>query len=435
VVIACTVVVFNDDRAGDHHPPPPSFRPLKLSPSRALPWSGVQGVKPPGGAWGKAPPLLPLTGQGSRARTAGMGGLHRIDLYILRQLALGLVLITAGLVALIWLTQSLRYIQIIVNHGLSPLVFVKLTFLLVPSFVAVILPITCFIVVLLIYTRLGGDRELTVMRACGLSDFALARPALIVAGVATLLCYALNIFLVPAALASFRDYEFEIRNQIAAFLLEPGVFTTVSDNLTVYVQSRAADDSLQGIVIEDNRDPSAPATILARSGQLETSPTGPVVIMRDGSQEKIDPKTGRLDILSFDSDSLSLAQAAKAGTQDLTDSAEASLPDLLDPSPSLSPAERGKWLVEGQRRLTAPLSALSFTFIGLLCTLHGVFRRHGGVIRPVIAVASVTFLVALNLGVNNLAARASDMLPLIWVAVALPGLVAAGFLFSRQRPG
>jgi lipopolysaccharide export system permease protein len=162
--------------------------------------------------------------------------LNRIDRYILGQLVLALVLVTLGLVALIWLTQSLRFIQIIVNRGLSPIVFIKLTLLLVPSFVATILPITCFIVVLFVYARLSGDRELTVMRATGMSDLALARPALLVAGGAMLVCYFLNLILVPASLTAFRTYEFEIRNQIAAFLLEPGVFTPVTFGVTVYVQ-------------------------------------------------------------------------------------------------------------------------------------------------------------------------------------------------------
>ena len=154
--------------------------------------------------------------------------LTRIDRYILGQLSLGLVLVTVALVALIWLTQSLRFIQIIINRGLSPVVFVKLTLLLVPSFVATILPITCFIVVLLVYARLSGDRELTVMRAAGMSDLRLARPALLLAAGVMLFCYFLNIILVPASLSAFRNYQFEIRNQIAAFLLEPGVFTPVA---------------------------------------------------------------------------------------------------------------------------------------------------------------------------------------------------------------
>ena len=75
----------------------------------------------------------------------------------------------------------------------------------------------------------------------------------------------------------FRAYEFEIRNQIAAFLLEPGVFTPVSEGVTVYVQSRGNDNSLSGILIEDGRQQNAPATILAQSGQLTVSAAGPVV--------------------------------------------------------------------------------------------------------------------------------------------------------------
>ena len=149
---------------------------------------------------------------------------YRIDRYIIGQLSLALVLVTTGLVALIWLTQSLRFIQIIVDHGLSPFVFVKLTALLVPSFLATILPITCFIVVLFIYARMAGDRELTIMRGIGLSDASLARPAMGVAAAAMLICYILNLGVVPAALGAFRDYQYEIRNQIAAFLLQPGVF-------------------------------------------------------------------------------------------------------------------------------------------------------------------------------------------------------------------
>jgi lipopolysaccharide export system permease protein len=233
-------------------------------------------------------------------------------------------------------------------------------------------------------------------------------------------------------LSAFRNYEFEIRNQIAAFLLEPGVFTPVADNVTVYVQARGQDNGLHGIIIEDSRDATAPATILARTGQLMSNAQGPVVLLQNGSREQIDPKTGRLDVLTFKRNILSLAQAAKAGTPDMTDSAEAPLTELLHPSTSLNPAERGKWLVEAQRRLAAPLAAISYTLIGLLATLSGIFRRHGGLVRPIGAVVAVTLLVALSLGVNNLAARSPTLLPLIWAAVVLPGLIAALFLFFKR---
>jgi len=355
--------------------------------------------------------------------------LNRIDRYVLNQLTLALVLVTAGLVALIWLTQSLRFIQIIVNRGLSPLVFVKLTLLLVPSFVATILPITCFIVVLFVYARLAGDRELTVMRAAGMSDVALARPALLVAGATMLLCYFFNIILVPASLKAFHTYEFAIRNEIAAFLLEPGVFTSVSDEVTVYVQSRGQDNSLQGILIEDARQANTPATILARSGQLSVTPQGPVVELMHGSRQQLDPKTGRLDLLTFQRNTINLASNPQNTSMNISDAAETPLGQLFQPAPRLTDAERSKWVVEAQRRLTAPLTVIGFTLIGLFAILGGAFRRHGGVLRPFLAVSTVTLLVALDLGVNNFATKHLGLLPLIWLTAVLPGLISGVLLF------
>ena len=176
--------------------------------------------------------------------------LTRIDRYVLRQLLLALIAVTGGLVALIWLTQSLRFVELVVNRGLSFGVFFQLTGLLIPNFVAVILPITTFVVVQFVYQRLAGDRELTVMRAAGLSPVALARPALLLAVLAVAACYLLNV-LGGAGQPSprSRQFQFEIRNRLAAFLLQEGVFTPMSDDLTVYVRGRDRDGTLRGILV------------------------------------------------------------------------------------------------------------------------------------------------------------------------------------------
>ena len=55
---------------------------------------------------------------------------------------------------------------------------------------------------------------------------------------------------------------------MAAFLLQEGVFTPISDDLTVYVRSRDRDGTLRGILVEDARQKNSRATILAETGQL-----------------------------------------------------------------------------------------------------------------------------------------------------------------------
>ena len=194
--------------------------------------------------------------------------ISQLDRYVLRQLLAALVAVTAALVALIWLTQSLRFVELVVNRGLSMRVFLHLTGLLIPNFVAVILPITTFVVVQFVYQRLAGDRELTVMRSAGLSQWALARPALMAATIAMAVSFTLNIWVVPASLTAFKEFQFELRNKVAAFLLQEGVFTAISDQLTVYVRSRDPDGTLRGIMVEDDRQANTHATILAESGRL-----------------------------------------------------------------------------------------------------------------------------------------------------------------------
>ena len=245
-----------------------------------------------------------------------------------------LIAVTGGLTALVWLIQSLRFVELVVNHGLSLVVFVELTGLLIPSFIAVILPITTFVVVQFVYQRLAGDREITVMRAAGLSPFALSRPALALAVLAVVCGYALNLWIVPASLTSFRQFQWEIRNRMAAFLLQEGVFTQISDDLTVYVRSRDPDGTLRGILVDDGRDKTAHATILAESGRLTEGPNGPRVLLINGSRQEIDRQTGRLNVLTFGQNEIDLTDNQANSTERLRDMTEMSLGELLDPHPA-----------------------------------------------------------------------------------------------------
>jgi lipopolysaccharide export system permease protein len=359
--------------------------------------------------------------------------IRRLDIYIFRQVLLALVAATGGLTALIWLTQSLRFIDLVVNRGLSLLVFMHLTGLLIPSFVVVILPITTYVVIQFTYQRMATDRELTVMRAAGLSNWALARPALAVALIATLAGYGLSLWGVPASLAAFKQYQWEIRNRLAAFLLQDGVFTPLSDKLTVYIRSRDPDGTLHGILVDDARDPSAHATILARTGRLVDGANGPEVLLIDGSRQEIDHQTGRLDMLTFKENEIDLNDATKDEVDRPPDMSEVSLRQLLNPHPFFA-RDKDKWLAEGYKRLASPLTTLSYAMVGLLSALGGRFRRYGGLTRPLVSVGVMIGLLALGLAFGNLAALNNALIFLLFVQAIVPGLFCAWLLFAPALP-
>jgi lipopolysaccharide export system permease protein len=355
-----------------------------------------------------------------------------LDWYIFRQLIFGLLAVTTGLTMLIWLVQSLRFVDLVVNHGLSLWVFLKLTGLLVPSFVAVILPITTFVIVQFTYQRLAGDRELTVMRAMGLSPAALSRPVLAMVVMVVAAGYALNLSVVPASLAAFGEFQWEIRNQMAAFMLQDGVFTPLSDDVTVYVRSRDPDGTLRGVMIDDARNKSAHATILAERGQLVEAADGLHVLLFDGSRQEVEAQTGRLNILTFHENLVDLSGPAHNQNERVMGMSEVPLDDLLHPPSTLSRIDQARWIAEAHKRVTAPIAAVTYALIALLSVLTGAFQRHASILRPLISVGGVVVLLALSLALQTLTARDNTTAPLLWAETIVPPLVFAVLLFGPQ---
>ena len=363
----------------------------------------------------------------------------RIDRYILRQLIGGLAAVTAGLAALVWLTQSLRFIELVLDRGLSLAVFIELTSLMLPGFVAVILPITTFIVVLFAYVRMNTDRELVVMRAAGLSPTRLARPAVVLAIGAVLIGYGLNLWLVPLAHSAFRVWQFEIRNQMAAILLQEGVFSSVGNDLTVYARARDRDGTMRGILVHDSREPGAPVTIIAEQGRITSTPVGPRVVLLNGVRQQLErpnpDQPPRLNVLTFAENSLDLARATRQEEVRSRDSRERSVAELLDPDPAeqLRPREIARFYGEAHQRMSSPLTALSFALFALAVAQTGEFRRHGGGLRLATGIGITVGLLALGLTIGNLATRDNSFVWLIWAHAIAPGVIA--FWWMVGAPG
>ena len=162
-------------------------------------------------------------------------------------------------------------------------------------------------------------------------------------------------------------------------------------------------------------------------------PNGPAVLLENGSREEVDKQTGRLNVLTFQQNSVDLTQSSKADDIRYRDVNEMSLTELLHPETHvLNPRDVGKFLVEAARRMSGPLAAASFAMVALMSVLTGTFRRHGNVMRPLLSILCVVALLALQLAVANLATRSSALIPLVWVVAAGPGLVCAWLLYGPQ---
>ena len=121
--------------------------------------------------------------RGSYNRADYIQGLDRplmriIDRYILRQLAwpfaLGLVVFTFLLIV----PQLMRYAEEYVSKGVSLWIVGRLILTLLPYSLALTIPMSLLLALLVAFGRLSADREFVALQACGVSLYRLFRPVM-----------------------------------------------------------------------------------------------------------------------------------------------------------------------------------------------------------------------------------------------------------------
>lgn len=353
--------------------------------------------------------------------------------YVLRQLLAGMLLVSAGLTCIIWLSQSLRFVEMIVNRGLNAGTFVYMTMLLLPNFLTVILPIALFTIIVFTYSKMVTDRELVVMRAAGVSQFGLAKPALIMTMLTLMFGYFLNLYLLPESYRAFRLLQWEVRNTYSHVLLKEGSFNPITKSVTVYVRERAPDGQLLGILVHDERDEKAPVTLMAERGALVDSGKGPRVIMYNGNRQTI-AANSNLSILYFDRYVFEVPTSNESITQRFREPRERSMTELIDleNAEGINQRDWGKYKVELHKRIVSPLLGVGFAMIGLACLLYGPITRRSQTMRIITAVSIMISLQGAALGLESVVAKNLTLVPLLYGLAVVP--IFAGIIMLIKHP-
>ncbi|WP_420404074.1 LPS export ABC transporter permease LptF [Nisaea sp.] len=357
----------------------------------------------------------------------------RIDRYVIRQILAAMIIVVVSLTCVIWLSQSLRFIDMIVNRGLPLATFVYFTVLLMPTWLSLVLPIACFAATMFVYSRMSSDRELVVLTASGLGPMGLARPALIIALGVTLLGYLLSLYLVPVSYRGFKELQFQIRHNYTNVLLREGVFNSMGDDVTVFVRARQPNGELSGIIVQDDREDDESVTLLAESGALILDDTSPKVLMVNGNRQARNNETGRISILYFDRYTVDLGGLREAVQRTARDQNELFIDELLNPTEQITqPRNFSKYIAEGHSRLVTPLLGLALPLIGLVVVLRGEFSRRGRSSRLVAAILLVGLVQAAVLGSKYVAAKELGLLPMMYASAIGPILLCL-VLLARQK--
>jgi lipopolysaccharide export system permease protein len=365
--------------------------------------------------------------------------LPRLSLYVLGQLIAPTALFTFLLTAVIWLSQALRLLDLVINRGQSAPTFLYLTLLVLPSLMVIILPIAFFAGALFALNRLNGDSELVVMSAAGYSRAQLALPVLIAAAIVMALTYLCGLYLMPAGQRMLNDKVFDIRADIGTALLNEGEFNTPALGLTVFIRSLDSDGTIRGVLVHDSRDPKHPITYLAESGQLAQTSAGARLIMVDGTVEASSANGGQLSVLKFQRYVFDLDQFASPTRASERQTSERYLGELFWPGPKLSQKVRNAYIAEANNRLSQPLYCIPFALIALAAILRGRRARGANAMRLTMAIVAAVAIRIAGYGVQGLAVRNPSLsalfyvIPLLGTAFALMSLNGIDLFAALRR--
>lgn len=359
--------------------------------------------------------------------------MKRLSRYIFKQLFIGFLLILLGLTTLVWLTQSLRMIDMIVTKGISVRIFIQMTLLVLPNFLQVLSPLALFAIILFVFSRMQGDKEITVMQAVGMSNAQITRSVLFLSLILTFFGYIMTLDLIPLSYAKLNKLKWQIRNDLSHLLLQEGQFNSFKNGLTLYIRERLNDGAVRGVMAYDARNPQKISVLVAENGLIFQENNGFQLILHKGSRQEYNPKTKEFSILKFDKYTMFFSdKQSEQGSQNAS-VFEYSLPYLIHATPqnAPTPAMYRKYKVEIVKRLTKPLYNITFAVLALFGVLAPFYDRRGQIGRINLAVILTLLVQSASLGLENLATKNLAFTPLLLVNIILPVLFV--WLFGGRR--
>jgi len=326
------------------------------------------------------------------------------------------------LLGVAWFSQVIRLLTYLVNDNLPVWTFIRLTSLLLPDLLVIIIPIALFSVILFVYNRLIADKEMIIMEGIGLSPRQLARPTLKMACVIAVLSASVTLHFSNIFERSYKSFLWSAKNDLSSLLVRAGEFNQLSPGTTIYVRTTSG-NILSDIFVRDIQGASE-RVITAREGMVEATRDNIVLSLKSGSMQEIN--NGKYTFGDFDTYTADLGIVAAQDTR-------ARRPKELSTVELIFARQRGfanseTWPVflnEFHRRILNPLQNIIMALIALSGVLAASRNQRTRGLSMTFAVAGMVAIQGFFIvGYGIVAANKN----LFWILYLVPSVVCAALL-------
>jgi lipopolysaccharide export system permease protein len=355
--------------------------------------------------------------------------LHR---YLLREITAPFLLGMGTFTAVLLMGRMLKLAEMVVAKGVPLSDVLRLVVYLLPYFSLVTIPMAFLLAVLLAFSRLSADSEITAMKATGISLYGLLPPVLVYAAAAFLLTTGIALYAFPWGNTSFKKLLYQVIENRVTLAIKERVFSGDFPGVVLYVDRYREDDHrLSGVMIQDERDPLHPTTIFAREGTISSDPASRTVSfnLTGGSIHQNLASSG-YRLLAFQDYQLTI-DLSRQGKELVANELDMTLGELLanQGRTDLSKKLLIDIRLELQRRFALPFACFVFA---LLAVPLGIQNQRSGKAAGFSLSIGVLLLYYIVLSATKTLGERELLHPA--AAVWLPNLVflAAGVLLFRQ---
>src|SRR6266540_2564203 len=194
-------------------------------------------------------------------------------LYLCREIAVPFLLGMATFTSVLLMGRLLQLADLVVSKGVLFSDIILMILYLLPFFSMVTIPMSFLLALLLAFGRLSADSEITAMKSAGIGLYSLLPPVFGCALIAYIATTFVTVYALPWGNSSFKKLLLNVIETRATLKLKERVFNDDFPGLTIYVDRyEGVENSMSGILVQDERDPKEPSTIFAEHGLIVREP-------------------------------------------------------------------------------------------------------------------------------------------------------------------
>ncbi|QJR80142.1 LPS export ABC transporter permease LptF [Alteromonas pelagimontana] len=148
-----------------------------------------------------------------------------------------------------------------------------------PILASLVLPISAYLGIMLAHGRMYVDSEMTVMRACGISEWYITRVMLLLSVFIMIITGVITLYLAPTAAENEYHLREKARSEASFSAIIPGRFQqTGNEKAVIFVHDiNSSDNTLQRVFLSQHQaelTESKVRVVYAQSGNIKNNPDG-----------------------------------------------------------------------------------------------------------------------------------------------------------------